>query len=122
MKTPTIMARKKPTSMPQVVSLATVHMMTAVKPKTEPTERSNSPAVMSSVMARAIMPSSGVKAMRLLMLPTEMKVADISVKTMMAPMRSANGPNSGLASVRFMRSLPLGWLWMGGAAVVIGLP
>ena len=120
MATPMTMAMTNPTSMPRVVSLATVHMTTAVKPKTEPTERSNSPDVMSSVMAKAIMPSSGVKAMRLLMLPTEMKVADSSVKAMMAPISSAKGPASGCASSRRKRSPSDGFAAV--AAAVMSLP
>ena len=56
-------------------SLKSVHITTGEKPNTEPTERSNSPAVISSVMASAIMPSSGVKASRLPMLSIDRNVA-----------------------------------------------
>ena len=41
--------------------LNSVHISTGAKPKTEPTERSNSPAVISSVIASAMRPSSTVK-------------------------------------------------------------
>ncbi len=39
-----------------------VHISTGEKPNSEPTERSNSPDVISSVIASAIRPSSTVKA------------------------------------------------------------
>ena len=45
-----------------------VHMSTGQNPNSEPTERSNSPAVISRVMASAISPNSTVKASMLPML------------------------------------------------------
>jgi len=41
--------------------LKSVHISTGAKPNSQPTERSNSPAVISSVMASAMRPSSTVK-------------------------------------------------------------
>ena len=39
------------------------------KPNTEPTERSNSPEIIRRVIPNAIIPTSGVNARKLLMLP-----------------------------------------------------
>src|SRR5258705_3124359 len=47
--------------------------MTGPSAKTAPTDRSNSPAVSSSVMASAMMPSSGRKAIMLEMLSGDRK-------------------------------------------------
>ena len=70
-------------------------MMIGAKPKTEPTDRSNSPAVISSVIPKVIMPSSGVKANRLLMLLAERKAGDRAVKMMISTASKTSGPNSG---------------------------
>ena len=56
-------------------------MSTGEKPKTDPTERSNSPDVMSSVMASAMRPSSTVKVRMLLMFSGERKLGLIDQKT-----------------------------------------
>ncbi len=85
----------KATSSEKMPSLKKNHISTGAKPNTEPTDRSNSPDVISSVMARATMPSSGVNASRLPMLRVEAKAPFNSVKVMKAPTSSANGPASG---------------------------
>src|ERR1700686_3278367 len=74
-------------------------MMIGAKPKTEPTARSNSPAVISSVIPKVIMPSSGVKANKLLMLLVERKAGDRAVKTRISTTNKINGPNSGEAII-----------------------
>ncbi len=53
--------------------LNSVHISTGEKPNTEPTDRSNSPEVISSVIASAISPSSTVKASMLLMFSGDRK-------------------------------------------------
>ena len=52
-------------------ALKSAHITTGAKPKTEPTERSNSPEVIRSVMASAIRPSSTVKVSALPMLVSD---------------------------------------------------
>src|ERR1700688_111881 len=69
--------------------------MIGAKPKTEPTDRSNSPAVMSSVIPSVIMPSSGVKANKLLILLVERKAGDRRVKTRISTASKTNAPTSG---------------------------
>ena len=54
-----------------VPALKSAHITTGAKPKTEPTERSNSPDVIRSVMASAIRPSSTVKVSALPMLVSD---------------------------------------------------
>jgi hypothetical protein len=81
--------------------LKSVHITTGAKPKTEPTDRSNSPDVIRSVMASAISPSSTVKVSALPMLPSDRNVGLIAVKTISISTSSTKGPSSGLAiSVR----------------------
>ena len=53
--------------------LKSVHIITGAKPNSEPTERSNSPAVISSVIASAMRPSSTVKVSVLEMLRIDRK-------------------------------------------------
>src|SRR5215207_4838249 len=74
MKAATTSATTKPTSSEVTPALKSVHISTGEKPKTEPTERSNSPDVISSVMASAIRPSSTVKASVLLTFCGERKL------------------------------------------------
>ena len=82
-------------------SLMSVHMSTAENPKTEPTERSNSPAVMSRVMPSAIMPSSAVNTSRLLKLPRRQVCrVESSENAMMARMSRPKGPASGWVRAR----------------------
>ena len=69
--------------------------MIGAKPKTEPTERSNSPAVISSVIPKVIIPSSGVNANKLLMLLVERKAGARTVKTRISAPSKTSGPNSG---------------------------
>ena len=76
-------------------ALNSVHITTGAKPNSEPTERSNSPAVISSVIASAMSPSSTVKVSVLLMLRIDRKSGLIAVKTTSSTMSSTNGPNSG---------------------------
>ena len=52
-------------------ALNSVHMITGVRPKSEPTDRSNSPDVISSVIASATRPSSTENASVLLMLSVD---------------------------------------------------
>src|ERR1700730_14230206 len=73
--------------------------MIGAKPKSEPTDRSNSPAVISSVIPKVIMPSSGVKANKLLMLLVERKAGDRAVKTRISTTNKISGPNSGEAII-----------------------
>ncbi len=81
-------------------ALNSVHMTTGAKPNSEPTERSNSPAVMSSVMASAMSPSSTVKVSVLLILRTDRKSGLIAVKTASSSTSRTNGPNSGAETIR----------------------
>ena len=104
MTTAAPMATRKASSKGMPASLMKVHMSTAEKPKTDPTERSNSPAVMSIVMPSAIMPSSGVNISRLLKLPAVRYVAESSEKVMRARMSSPNGPASGWVRARLRPS------------------
>ena len=53
--------------------MKSVHISTGEKPNTEPTERSNSPDVISSVIASAMRPSSTVKVSVLLMFSGDRK-------------------------------------------------
>ena len=55
------MATRKPSSSGMIPWLNRVHITIGEKPNTAPTERSNSPAVIRSVIASAIRPSSTVK-------------------------------------------------------------
>jgi len=104
-------ASTKPTSSDVRPALKNVHMTIAAKPKVEPTERSISPAANSIVMPRAIMPSSGVKASRLLMLVGERNEGGMEkngsvlarrdvrkLKTRISTISSTRGPNSGAAT------------------------
>ena len=61
-------------------ALNSVHITTGAKPNTEPTDRSNSPEVISSVIASAIRPSSTVKASVLQMLSSDRKSRLIAVE------------------------------------------
>ena len=81
-----------------VPALNSAHITTGAKPKTEPTERSNSPEVISRVMASAIRPSSTVKVSALLTLVSDMNAGLMAVKTTSISTRSASGPNSGIAT------------------------
>ena len=82
--------------------LNSVHISTGEKPNTEPTERSNSPEVISSVIASAIRPSSTVKASVLEMFCGDRKSGLIAQKTTSSTTSRTNGPNSGLAIRRWM--------------------
>jgi len=81
-------------------ALKKAHITTGANPKTEPTDRSNSPAVIRSVIASAIRPSSTVKVRALPMLFSDRKVGLITVKTRIIATSSTSGPNSGLATRR----------------------
>src|ERR1700743_2901941 len=70
-------------------------MTTGAKPNTEPTEESNAPAVMRSVMASAIRPSSTVKVSVLETLSGERNAELIAAKTAISRTSSTKGPNSG---------------------------
>ncbi len=96
MNTAARIANKKPSSSDVTPSLKSVHMSTGAKPNTEPTDKSNSPAIISKVMARAIIPSSGIKASRLPRL-NALKYCpeDNTVKTTSSPTTNTKGPNSG---------------------------
>jgi len=50
---------------------------------------------MSRVIPKVIMPSSGVKANKLLILLAEMKAGDRSLKTRISAASNTSGPNSG---------------------------
>jgi hypothetical protein len=56
------MATTNAASKDMIPALNRVHIRTGEKPNNEPTERSNSPAVIRSVMLSAMRPSSTVKA------------------------------------------------------------
>ena len=86
-----------------VPALNSAHITTGAKPKTEPTERSNSPDVIRSVMASAIRPSSTVKVSALPMLVSDRNAGLIAVKTTSISTRSTSGPNSGIATKRRTR-------------------
>src|SRR5215204_3273886 len=79
-----------------------VHINTGVKPKSEPTDRSNSPDVISSVIASAIKPNSTVKASVLLMFCGDRKSGFTVVNTTISTTRSTSGPNSDRAISRSM--------------------
>jgi hypothetical protein len=81
-------------------ALNSVHMTTGANPNSDPTERSNSPAVIRSVIARAIRPSSTVKVRVLLMLRIERKSGLMAVKTASSSTNRTNGPNSGAETTR----------------------
>ena len=91
----TAMATRKASSSGMAPLLNRVHMSTAEKPKTEPTERSNSPDVISKVIASAIRPSSTVKASVLLMFWSDRKPGLIDQKTTSSSASRTSGPNSG---------------------------
>ena len=93
-------ATTKPTKSEVSPELKSVHITTGAKPNTEPTERSNSPAVMSSVMARAISPSSTVKVSVFEMLSGDRNAGLIPAKTAISKISSTKGPNSGAAMMR----------------------
>ena len=76
--------------------LKRVHMTTGVKPKTDPTDRSNSPDVINRVIASAMSPSSTVKVSALLMFVSDRNAGLIEVKTTSIKTRSTSGPNSGM--------------------------
>ena len=78
--------------------LKSVHMITGENPNTDPTERSNSPDVINSVMARAIKPSSTVKVSALLMLVSDKNAGLMEVKTASINTSRISGPNSGIAT------------------------
>jgi hypothetical protein len=46
-----------------------------------------------------IIPSSGVKASKLLILPVERKAGESAVKTAISPISKINGPNSALEKI-----------------------
>ena len=81
--------------------LNSVHMMTAEKPNTEPTDRSNSPDVISKVMASAMRPSSTVKASVLLMFSSDRNSGLIDQKTTSSTTSRTSGPNSGCEMKRW---------------------
>ena len=97
-----ISASANATSSEVTPALNSVHISTGEKPKSEPTERSNSPEVISSVMASAISPSSTVKTSVLEMFCGERKSGLIAVKTASSTTSRMNGPNSGLAIRRWI--------------------
>ena len=76
-------------------ALNSVHMTTGANPNSDPTDRSNSPAVISSVIASAMSPSSTVKVRVLLILRTDRKSGLIALNTASSITSSTNGPNSG---------------------------
>src|ERR1700759_1731172 len=80
-------------------------MTTGAKPKTETTERSNSPAVMRSVMASAMRPSSTVKVSVLETLSGETKAGLIAAKIAISRIRRTRGPNSGAEMKRRRRDV-----------------
>ena len=77
-----------------------VHISTGQNPNSEPTERSNSPDVISKVMASAISPSSTVKASMLPMLRDDKNAGLICQKTNTMTTNRMNGPNSGRDTMR----------------------
>ena len=95
-------ATTKATSSEVTPALKSVHISTGEKPNSEPTERSNSPEVISSVIASAMRPSSTVKASVLEMFCGDRKSGLIAVKTTSSTTSRTNGPNSGLAIRRAM--------------------
>ena len=101
--------------------MKSVHISTGAKPKTEPTERSNSPEVISSVMASAIRPSSTVKASVLEMFCGERKLGLIAVKTTSSTTSSTSGPNSGRAIRRRIMELFPSTSWGGARSGVVNL-
>ena len=88
-----VIAKAASSDMPALLNK--VHISTAEKPKTDPMERSNSPAVISSVMARAISPSSTVNAMMLLRLLSDRKAGLMALKMTNSATRRISGPISG---------------------------
>src|SRR5947209_3692002 len=82
-------------------------MMTGAKPNSEPTERSNSPAVINSVIASAIRPSSTVNVSVLDMLSTDRKSGLIAVNTASSSTSNTRGPNSGAEIIARSREPPL---------------
>ena len=81
--------------------LKSVHISTGANPKSEPTERSNSPAVIRSVIASAISPSSTVKVSVFEILSGERNDGLIHQKTTSSSTSSTSGPNSGMATKRW---------------------
>jgi len=96
MKSATSMAPRNAGKSGAVSVLNNVHMTTGVKPKTDPTERSNSPEVISNVIARAMSPSSTVNVRALLMLVSDKKAGLIEVKTINIKISRISGPISGV--------------------------
>ena len=93
-------ARTKPTSIDVTPVLYKVHMSTGQNPNSEPTERSNSPDVISKVIASAISPNSTVKASMLPMLRDDRNAGLICQKTRTMTTSRTNGPNSGRDKMR----------------------
>src|SRR5882757_6104724 len=102
MKAATTSATSRPVSSEVRPLLNSVHISTGEKPNSEPTERSNSPDVISSVMASAISPSSTVKASVLEMFCGDRKSWLMLQNTEISTTSSTNGPNSGRAIRRWM--------------------
>ncbi len=94
-------ARRKAGTSAIVSVLNRVHITTGVNPNTEPTDRSNSPLVISKVIARAIRPSSTVKVNAFDMFVSDMKAGLIDVKTTSMTINRTRGPNSGIATNSF---------------------
>ena len=109
----TISATTKATLSEVSPLLNKVHISTGEKPNSDPTERSNSLAVINNVIASAIKPSSTVNVSVLLILRTDRKSGLIAVKTISSSKSNTNGPNSGieikrLASEAFCKAHHLG--------------
>ena len=101
MKAATSKATMKPTSSEVRPLLNSVHISTGEKPNSEPTDRSNSPDVISNVMASAIRPSSTVKASVFEIFCGDRKSWLNPQKTEISTTSSTKGPNSGRAIRRW---------------------
>src|SRR6478672_1177415 len=91
----TTSAATKPISSEVTPLLNSVHISTGEKPNRDPTDRSNSPDVISKVIASAIRPSSTVKASVLEMFCGDRKSWLKPQKTPISTTSSTKGPNSG---------------------------
>ena len=83
-------------------ALNRVHISTGAKPNSDPTDRSNSPEVISSVIASAMRPGSTVNTSVLEMFCGDRKKGLIAQNTMISATRRTNAPSSGLAIRRAM--------------------
>ncbi len=112
----TAIATRKATKSEVAPLLNSAHIRTGVRPKSEPTDRSNSPAVIKSVMASAIKPSSTEKASRFDTFWTDRKAGLIAVKTTISTISRIAGPASGRAKRRLASEVDVtrGYPFAGG--------